>query len=290
MNQIRWHYVGPHGNTHKVSMLHGDTSGHVVVLVDNKVTTIDFLVKKSKTYSFFIVHELVHLKIFKEPDGRFTYAFEIDDEVDTPLNRVKKKIERKNRTLSVLSILVFLALFTGFIYAGYYFVTSSIDKELLEHGEQTMAKVIIRKNGPLNELTYRFKVDEHIVYGKPTYHKSLPIYSENGFVLENGDEFSVLYAGENPGNNRLLPQSPSPQLLEKYKRLIREKYPFKKEIHISCFLNEVYQWRSLEGLALLYHHDTPIEQNSNFNQEKARQLVDHDLFESYSKKCRVSKN
>lgn len=288
MNQIRWHYVGPHGNTHKVTMFHGDTSGHVVIMVDNKITNIDFLVKKSKTYTFFIVHELVHLKIFKEPDGRYTYGFEIDHKADTPLNRVKKKIERKNRTLSVLSLLVFMGLFSGFIYAGYTFVNSSINKELLNHGKTTHAKVIIRTNGPLYELTYKFKLGDQIVYGKPTYHKTLPIYSDNGFILENGDEFAVLYAEENPGNNKLLPQSPSPEQLGIYKQRITNKYPFDKDINVKCLLDEIYHWRSLEGLALLYHYNTPVEENSTYNKQELAQLIDHDLFKSYSKKCASS--
>ena len=74
MSQSLWTYYDPSHGTQTVGVYHGDDSGNLVVYCNNKVVMIDFKVKKSKSYSFYINKCLIELKLKKQKEA-FDHAF-----------------------------------------------------------------------------------------------------------------------------------------------------------------------------------------------------------------------
>ena len=94
MPNFHWTYVEGEGRTTKVGLFHGKKNGHVMIHCNAKVIIIDFNVRESKTYSFFINQELCEIELERKGD-KFYYHFHINEEADTPLNRERKARERK---------------------------------------------------------------------------------------------------------------------------------------------------------------------------------------------------
>ena len=61
----------------------------------DKILIIDFKVRETKSYSFFIDEELCEINITRTND-KFIYTFEINKTVQTPLNAKRKKREKKH--------------------------------------------------------------------------------------------------------------------------------------------------------------------------------------------------
>lgn len=101
-----------------MGIYHGPTSGNLMIYCNAKILLVDFLVKKPKTYSFFINEEFCEVKLHKEEDDKFTYEFRINKRVDTPLN--KKRSAREVRYM--FYTIVLLALFFLFVGVILYLV------------------------------------------------------------------------------------------------------------------------------------------------------------------------
>ena len=65
--------------------------------VDQKVIIVDFNIRDSKDYTFFINDELCAIKLERKKD-QMHYHFEIDKHADTPRNRARKKIEKNQKS------------------------------------------------------------------------------------------------------------------------------------------------------------------------------------------------
>ena len=84
-----------------------------MIYCNSKVVLVDFKVRETKSYSIFIEEELCEIGINRQKD-RFVYGFDINKEADTPLNRKRKAIDKKNLKQGVgflagLGLLVFIA-------------------------------------------------------------------------------------------------------------------------------------------------------------------------------------
>ncbi len=76
MSQSLWTYYDPSYGTQTVGVYHGDDSGNLVIYCNNKVVMVDFEVKKSKSYSFYINKCLIELKLKKQKkDKSFDHDF-----------------------------------------------------------------------------------------------------------------------------------------------------------------------------------------------------------------------
>ncbi len=75
MSQWRWTFYDPHQGTQTLGLYHGEDSGHVMIYLNQKVVIIDFMVKKTKSYSLVVNELLVKLNLV-ENNGEFTYDFE----------------------------------------------------------------------------------------------------------------------------------------------------------------------------------------------------------------------
>ena len=94
MNHYSWTYVAGGGRNIPVGLYHSSKKGHLLIYVGKKITNIDFNVLDSKDYTFFIDHELCHIKLERRGDEMY-YFFEIDKKADTPMNRARWAMERK---------------------------------------------------------------------------------------------------------------------------------------------------------------------------------------------------
>ena len=110
MNHQNWIFLDEFGGRHNVGIYHGPSSGNLMIYCNSRVVLIDFLVKKAKTYSFFINEEFCEIIMREEEDKSFTYEFKVNKKVDTPLNKLREAREQKYLTYSLIILAIFLLL------------------------------------------------------------------------------------------------------------------------------------------------------------------------------------
>lgn len=98
------------GRQHNVGLYHAPGSGNLMIYCNAKIVLIDFLVKASKDYSFFIEEELCIIKVEKAEDNGFSYNFKVNKKADTPLNQLRESREKKYLIYSLIIIFAFLLL------------------------------------------------------------------------------------------------------------------------------------------------------------------------------------
>lgn len=115
MNCFYWTYIGDRNEKTQVGLYHSKESGNVMLYCGQKILLIDFYVFKSKKYSFFIGDELCEVNIEKK-NNCFYYGMEINTKADTPRNRARKIIDRKDMVES----LIMMGIFFGAIALVFY--------------------------------------------------------------------------------------------------------------------------------------------------------------------------
>ena len=115
MNQMRWVYIDDAGERHKVGLLHGESTGHMLIHCNSQISLVDFEVLSDKKYSLYINQQLCHIEISKV-DKKFSYGFEIDRDADTALNRRRKAQAKKHNYQSVAFMFSLFALVACAIY------------------------------------------------------------------------------------------------------------------------------------------------------------------------------
>ena len=115
MNTFQWTYIGDYNKNYHIGVYHSSQSGNLVIHCNGKIIIIDFKVLASKTYSFFIGEELCELEIERSSDS-FKYGMKINKDADTPRNRTRKSLERRDLTKSVLSWAAVIAVVILFSY------------------------------------------------------------------------------------------------------------------------------------------------------------------------------
>ncbi|HEX5625753.1 MAG TPA: hypothetical protein VFX48_07045 [Saprospiraceae bacterium] len=109
MTQQEWTFYDPLGGFHTFGMYHSERSGHFVAYLDQKILMIDFGVLDNRSYRFFFDRELLKFSIFKKEEG-YSYELIVDREADTQLNLDRKRENRNERVVLVITISVlFLA-------------------------------------------------------------------------------------------------------------------------------------------------------------------------------------
>jgi uncharacterized protein YpmB len=120
LNHYTWTYVGDNGYSAIVGLYHSSKSGHVMIYVDKKIVVVDFSIRDSKTYTFFINDELCEVKLERK-DLKMVYTFEINQDANTPRNQQRKKEEKKHLKQSFA---FFGLVLLGIILAAFYFSTT----------------------------------------------------------------------------------------------------------------------------------------------------------------------
>lgn len=287
LNRINWTYVGNRAGKSRIELKHFLESGNMAVFCNGKILITDFDVFDTKEYSFFIGEEFCKITINKHKNGMFGYDFKIVEDVDTPLNRLRKKILKKDLQKSSLLLgSVFLFVF-GIFFGGYFLNRYYKAKDLRENGIVKTVKMTVRPHvhhDRFVNVTYKYW------YRNRNYlnHIKLPMNGQgeymttNGFPLETGDEFLFVFSSKKPSNNRIDYQSPPPAQIYKYRcrtiDQLNKKRATSSETAHDCLLDEVYRAKGISGWAHLYYQHTARRVNTGHNERTyERMMQDGDL-------------
>ena len=144
MGQFNWTYLGDNGKKFRVGIFHGPRTGHLLIHCNAKIVQVDFGVRESTTYSFFLDEELCEIEL-ERIGNKFQYRFHINKTIDTPRNRARKRIERKHWKQSLLFF--GLLLLCAGLFASWFIYQKNDEKQkkktaLLEaQGVEAAAKV-----------------------------------------------------------------------------------------------------------------------------------------------------
>lgn len=252
---------------------HGNKTGHVLIHCNAKIMLIDFSVLQSKTYSFFIENELCEI-VMERKGNRFFYDFEINREVDTPLNRARNKLEKKHWRQSLLffgGMLVLVAIFTfTFLSFKSSKAGTSLDQLPLTDFELTSARLTVEpKKAGIYQVHYAFVANGKKVEGQ-LEEEDYPLH-QNGFPLETGDEVVVKYAPSRPHIHQLDFEQVSEKQLNRFIgrsfQVHQQHNPSLTKEMARCQLDIAYQLAGIEGLTHFFFQKTPIEENPDFNQQ-----------------------
>ena len=222
MAQMNWVFLDDFGGRHRVGLYHGDRTGHVMVHCNMRVVQIDFSVKDTKMYSFFIEDELCELILGKK-DGVFGYEFRVNKKADTPRNRVRRVKDGQMRKylalmvggiVLVLTIAVFSLRWFGQKQEAKRMATTSIVgkyskenmKRLVADGKRTVAKLhLVQAEKPGSQkISYTLlAVDSLMEQGDFAVKNTDPILLPNGFPFSEGDEFDAIYLPSDPQVHRV---------------------------------------------------------------------------------------
>lgn len=266
MAQYNWLYLGENGRQYNVGLFHGDRTGHLMVMCNARIVLIDFSVQQSKEYSFFIDDELFELSVERQP-GRYAYHCAINEQADTPRNRIRKKQKRLDFRKSVALITIFALVIIGAL--GFAMVAHkgppAVDAATLlsQRGLETTTRIVLEAP---QVVSYSFVADGRV----REYRQALEMDSANGFPLETGDEFRLRYVAGQPGTHRLEWNRPTEQQLDRYlKRTIARHRTLNPELNRSqarCRVEVAYRLGGVEALAVVYHQNTPEAQHPLYNE------------------------
>ncbi len=293
MNQLSWTYLADNGKQHFVGLAHGAETGHLVVHCNSKVVLIDFKVLDTATYSIFIDEQLCEISIEKK-GNEFFYSFEIDNQADTPRNRARKKLEKQHLLQSIaflgtLALVVTIAIFAISQWTSHN-DQKNISAKLQESGQQVSARILVPKDESVDYASYYFVVNGKSYATATTYSSQLNELLPNGMPLEEGDEFLITYVPSNPSLSEIDYQQPTPFQINRYRDRVLarlfENNPGMDKNTLTCFVDQVYKERSIEGMAQLYFQKTTSSKNSRHNRRTFERLLqDPQLTNAIEKKC-----
>ena len=248
-----------------------------MIYCNSKVVLIDFKVRETKSYSIFIEEELCEIGIERQKD-RFVYGFDINKEVDTPLNRVRKATDKKHLKqgvgfLAVLGVLVFIAVMVlGKLGNGSG--KPSLAALLAASGKETNAKVFL--SDP-DKATYNFVANGKVYSEKTAYELGIDIILENGMPLEDGDEFLVKYSSQKPEYHKIHFNRPTAKQINIYETRATEKYqelhPNESLEYCDCLTDVAYDLDGINGFAKFYLQDQDYYENPRYNKDSFHRLV-----------------
>ena len=277
MSQFNWTYLAPSGKKHHVGLFHGDRTGHVLIYCNSKIVLVDFKVRDTKSYSIFIEDELCEIGIERQKD-RFVYGFDINKEVDTPLNRERKRNNKKHlrqglALLGVLAILITVAVIS-LSKVGKDSGQPSLASLLASSGKETNAKVFLSDS---EEATYNFVANGKVYSDKTPFKLDVSTLLQNGMPLEDGDEFLVKYSSTKPELNKIQFNRPTPHQIGIYKKRATDKYlqlhPEENLNYCNCLTDIAYEIDGVNGYAKFYLQDLSFQQNRRYNSDSFHKLI-----------------
>ena len=277
MSQFNWTYLSPSGKKHHVGLFHGERTGHVLIYCNSKIVLVDFKVRETKSYSIFIEDELCEIGIERQKD-RFVYGFDINKEVDTPLNRARKKNNKKHLKQGIAFLGVLATLITVAVLSlskiGKNSSEPSLAYMLASSGKETNAKIFLSDS---KEATYNFIANGKVYSDKTPFELDLSTILENGMPLEDGDEFLVRYSSQKPELNEIQFNRPTPYQIGIYKKRATDKYlqlhPDENLNYCNCLTEIAYEIDGVNGFAKFYLQDLTYQQNRRYNSDSFHRLV-----------------
>jgi len=293
VNQLSWTYLADNGKQHFVGLAHGAESGHLVVHCNSKVVLIDFKVFDNASYSIFIDEQLCEIGIEKQGD-EYYYSFEIDNQADTPRNRARKKLEKQHLMqsmafLGTLILIVSIAIFGISRWTSHH-DQKNISAKLQRAGQEVSARILVPKDESVDYASYYFVVNGKSYATATTYSNKLTELLPNGMPLEEGDEFLVTYIPGNPSLNQIDYQKPTEFQINRYRdRVLNQLFKNNPRINkesLTCFFDQVYKEKGIEGMAQLYFQKTTSSKNSRHNRRTFERLLqESNLVANIEKDC-----
>lgn len=296
MNRLNWVYLADGGVQHQVGLMHGAKTGHLLVYCNTRIVLIDFKVKKDKTYSFFIDEQLCEIDI-EQHGADYRYAFRINKEADTPRNNLRRKIEKRDMLLSILTIggvvltaILFLWLVRSFNATNHEL---SLSERLRMSGEVTRARVLFNNSNQADDISYFFFANGKSYIASAQFTGYSPVKLVNGMTLQEGDEFLVKYLPDDPEQHKIDFSQPSEEQIGRYKEraaLIQSRYhPYLSDYQVKCFVNSAYELQGISALADIYAQQVSPEQQSKHNSSTFNRLVTNEGFRlKVNEECGIS--
>ena len=294
MAQVGWVYLDDFGNRNRVGVYHGDKTGHLVIHCNLRIVQIDFSVKESRMYSFFIEDELCEVSIVKEKEG-FSYDFQVNKKADTPRNRLRRVEERRNRKHIALFLGGLLLLLTVIVIGFQHFgrvqrqklmsttslssrLTPEYEERIAAEGKKAVAQLLVVEEGLQRRIFYGFMTEKNKqVSGLFSAPDTGLIILPNGFPLENRDAFEVQYLPSEPEVHLVDFFQPTDQTLAAYLQRALEAeqkaHPGATRGHSLCLAKLTLEKRGWKQLADVIFQTTSPEQNLNHNRDSYLRLV-----------------
>jgi len=289
--QLNWTYTSDRGQQYVVGMYHGPQSGHFMVYCNSAIILIDFNVRKSSTYSFFIENELLELKINETDQNQFSYDFVVNTEAETPKNEERKRFDG----LQFRWILAGLALFSLLVFGGYKimdarnqrYLTANKTPLLQEKGLKTTARVVV---DPLDDqhlkMTYAFIAD-----GSPKeFEQDISLLSAGMLPVRSGDQFKITFLPQHPEIHELHLEQPNKKTLERFSELVLNKlmalHPQLNQKEADCLLRSTFAAEGTAGLANLFYQDLTEEEHPRHNYQTFQKMISsEDFVEKMKETC-----
>ena len=294
MAQVGWVYLDDFGGRHRIGVYHGDRTGHLLIHCNNRIVQVDFSVKETRTYSFFVEDELCEISIVREKQG-FSYDFQVNKKIDTPRNRLRRADERRNRKHIAL-VIVGLVLVTTLVVLGFQrfgrqqrqkqtaaaSLTARLQPEyeqrLAENGRLAVVQLIIAEEALHRRIFYTFLTETNKqVSGQFMAPDTGQVILPTGFPLNNNEAFEVRYLPAEPDVHRVEFFRPTEQTVAGYAQqaLAAEQraHPGASPGHSGCVVERTMEEKGWEHLADLIFQATPPEKNLNHNRDSYLRLV-----------------
>ncbi|WP_367387867.1 hypothetical protein [Lewinella sp. LCG006] len=283
MAQLQWTVPGYGGKTYLVGLYHGEDSGHLMVHCNNKVMLVDFGVKASKDYSFFLDEELFEVKIIEQKNGTYSYEMVHNEEIDSPHNRRREESKKSDRRSIFAGI--GLVVFIGIIFAFLHFRAPAHEATLLAglaegRGVDTQVSIFQKQNRWYANYRVDNEVEEIVL---PQLGDRSPL----GFPLAVGDQFSARYAPTDTDLVFIDWHNLVPAQLERYFQLTMavhaELHPEISSRQVLCQLQLALALEGAAGLAKFYRQDQ--QNQSEYNRDAYLRLVRGEEFKRRVKEC-----
>lgn len=244
---------------------------------------IDFGVKDTKDYSFFLDEELFELHINKTDEG-YHYDLRHNQEAETPHNiRLRETTRQDNRRLwaaAVVAVLI-MALFGGVFYRNFHQRKLASTALYQEGGQLTQVSVYQRSGRWWASYRVADKVEEvEIAWENSTY-------SPLGFPLQDGDRFAGQYDERFTDLIRVEWDKPQPDVLQRYVQQAYAKHsslhPELSEQQHRCQLRVALELKGVKGLALFHQQkalDFPV-----YNRNAYYRFVRDEAFRDAAADC-----
>ena len=113
MAQLNWTYYSLSGIPYTIDMYHGEESGHVMLFINSNIILIDFKIKKSKDYSFYIENQLIEFKINKENNA---FDYKVIPKLPVPTEDQKEKFVSAHFWLPLILFIIVVNLILLLFY------------------------------------------------------------------------------------------------------------------------------------------------------------------------------
>jgi hypothetical protein len=286
MAQMTWVYLDNAGKSHRVGMYHGNKTGHVLIYCDLKIVQVDFSVKETTYYSFFIEEELCEVHLVREKEGWFGYEFKINKKVDTPLNQRRKSVlqmERKQFAVGIGIMLIFLA--SLLVFNRYQkqkrIRAATSEQSILGLLQPNQVRALQQRGLPCNVTFitleengrpiayYKVKAaDSTIVSGKVENPEGGKIYLPSGYVLGNQHTFKGQYLPDNPIVHRVNFYAPDSTTIKAYMQeaiqIDQLLHPGKNTEYSRCLAEAVLLNRNWQSFTIMIHQNDGVDAKNSY--------------------------